>query len=35
MIENQKIEYINMYKNSKKKDDLADSYLQAMYYIEK
>lgn len=35
MIENQEIEYINMYKNSKKKDDLADSYLQAIYYIEK
>lgn len=25
--------FLNLFKNSKKKDDLADSYLQGMYYI--
>ena len=35
MIKNEKEEFIELYNNSKKKDDLADSYLQGIYYINK
>ena len=33
MIENENKQFIDLYTNSKKKDDLADSYLQGIYYI--
>ena len=35
MIKNEKKEFIELYNNSKKKDDLADSYLQGIYYNNK
>ena len=35
MIKNQNKKYIELFDNSKKKDDLADSYLQGIYYINK
>ena len=35
MIDNEKEEIRDIFKNSKKKDDLADSYLQGIYWIEK
>jgi len=35
MIKNEEEEFIELYNNSKKKDDLADSYLQGIYYITK
>jgi len=35
MIKNQNKKYIELFNNSKKKDDLADSYLQGIYYINK
>jgi len=35
MIEDQQTEFIDLYKTSKKKDDLADCYLQAIYWINK
>lgn len=33
MIINEDIKYIDLFNNSKKKDDLSDSYLQGIYYI--
>ena len=35
MIVDEKPEYIDLYNESKKKDDLSDSYLQGIYYIYK
>ena len=35
MIINENINFINLFENSKKKDDLSDSYLQGIYYINK
>ena len=35
MIVNQDNKFIELYNKSKKKDDLSDSYLQSIYYIEK
>ena len=35
MIENQTDQIKNIFNLSKKKDDLADSYLQGIYWIEK
>ena len=35
MITNEENKFIELYTNSKKKDDLADSYLQGIYYINK
>ena len=35
MIKNEEDKFIEQYTNSKKKDDLADSYLQGIYYITK
>ena len=35
MIKDQNKKYINLYEDSKKKDDLADCYLQAIYWINK
>ena len=35
MIVDEKQEYIDLYNESKKKDDLSDSYLQGIYYIDK
>ena len=34
MIINEDIKYIDLFNNSKKKDDLSDSYLQGIYYID-
>ena len=34
MIVNQDKKYINLFNSSKKKDDLADAYLQGIYYIK-
>lgn len=34
MIKNEKDQFINLYNNSKKKDDLSDSYLQGMYFLQ-
>ncbi len=33
MIQNESDEFINLFKNSKKKDDLSDSYLQGIYFL--
>ena len=33
MIQNEKDEFIELFEESKKKDDLSDSYLQGIYYI--
>tara|TARA_B100000902_G_C27314163_1_gene920207 strand:+ start:644 stop:1324 length:681 start_codon:yes stop_codon:yes gene_type:complete len=35
MIENEKDEYVQYYSSSKKKDDLADAYLQGIYWLTK
>ena len=35
MIQNQNKTFIELYETSKKKDDLADCYLQAIYWINK
>ena len=35
MIENEESEFITYFEESKKKDDLADAYLQGIYWIEK
>ena len=35
MIKDEENKFIELYNNSKKKDDLADSYLQGFYYITK
>lgn len=35
MIQNEMSFFQNLYKTSKKKDDLSDCYLQAIYYLEK
>ena len=34
MINNEEQKYIELFHNSKKKDDLSDSYLQGMYYLQ-
>lgn len=34
MIEDEKEEFVELFTNSKKKDDLSDSYLQGIYYIQ-
>lgn len=34
MIQNEEDKFINLYETSKKKDDLSDSYLQGMYYLQ-
>ena len=35
MIENEAEKFIQLFSESKKKDDLADAYLQGIYFIEK
>ena len=35
MIKNEKDNFIQLFKESSKKDDLADAYLQGIYWIEK
>ena len=35
MIKDEEDKFVELYTNSKKKDDLADSYLQGIYYINK
>ena len=35
MIKEEKEDFIRLFNESKKKDDLADSYLQGIYWIEK
>ena len=35
MITDEADKFVELYTNSKKKDDLADSYLQGIYYINK
>ena len=35
MIVDEKQEFIDLYNESKKRDDLSDSYLQGIYYIDK
>ena len=35
MIENEDNKYIELFNSSNKKDDLADSYLQGIYWINK
>ena len=34
MIQNEEDKFIKLYEISKKKDDLSDSYLQGMYYLQ-
>ena len=35
MIEEEEVTFQELFENSKKKDDLADAYLQGIYFIEK
>jgi len=35
MILNEEKKFIDLFNESKKKDDLADAYLQGIYFIEK
>ena len=35
MINDEEKKFIDLYNNSKKKDDLSDSYLQGIYYLNK
>jgi len=35
MIKDEEDKFVKLYTSSKKKDDLADSYLQGIYYINK
>ena len=35
MVENEEEQFKNLFEESKKKDDLADSYLQGIYWIDK
>jgi hypothetical protein len=34
MVEDQELKFVELFTNSKKKDDLSDSYLQGIYYIQ-
>ena len=34
MIKDEKEKYVQLFTESKKKDDLSDSYLQGIYYIQ-
>ena len=35
MVTNEHKKFIDLYDDSKKKDDLSDSYLQGIYYLNK
>jgi hypothetical protein len=35
MIKDEENKFIDLYESSKKKDDLSDSYLQGVYYLNK